>query len=179
MPKISTGRAMLTLTSLATMSLAYVADWNETHIYNPDWTPHAKFHNAQTMSLGALLGLVGLYALWMRRGAWSHYRLQLAACVASLYWITQLSAIFYPGTALVDPPRTFAPQPALAAAILAFNALAYIVERRRIGRSTRQRRMEPPTSAPPAPAVPDDASAAMPIPAIRYSTNRARRRPTG
>ncbi|WP_405804392.1 acetyltransferase [Streptomyces sp. NBC_00210] len=140
MPKISTGRAMLTLTSLATMSLAYVADWNETHIYNPGWTPHAKFHNAQTMSLGAALGLVGLYALWMRRGAWSHSRLQLAAGVASLYWITQLSAIFYPGTALVDPPRTFAPQPALAAAILALNALAYIVERRRIGRSTRQTR---------------------------------------
>ncbi|MCX4825220.1 acetyltransferase [Streptomyces sp. NBC_01142] len=140
MPKISTGRVLLTLAALATMSLAYVADWNETHIYNPDWTSHAKFHNAQTMSVGAALGLVGLYALWMGRGAWSHSRLQLATGAASLYWITQLSAIFYPGTALVDPPGTFAPQPALAGAILALNTLAYVLESRRIGHDAGQRR---------------------------------------
>jgi hypothetical protein len=29
---------------------SYVFDWNDTHIYNLEWTAHAKFHNAQTMS---------------------------------------------------------------------------------------------------------------------------------
>lgn len=102
MPKLTPGRALLTLTSLVTMTGAYFADWNETHIYNPDWPPHAKFHNAQTMSMGAALGLIGLYLLWVHRDAWSPFRLQVIVGAASVYWITQLSAILYPGTALVD-----------------------------------------------------------------------------
>ncbi|WP_406304420.1 acetyltransferase [Streptomyces sp. NBC_00885] len=132
MPKLTTGRALLTLTSLVTMTGAYLADWNETHIYNPDWPPHAKFHNAQTMSMGAALGLMGLYLLWVHRDAWSPFRLQVIVGAASVYWITQLSAILYPGTALVDGDWVPPIQPPLAGTMLALNALAYVLERRRI-----------------------------------------------
>ncbi|WP_328676605.1 acetyltransferase [Streptomyces sp. NBC_00322] len=132
MPKLTPGRALLTLTSLVTMTGAYFADWNETHIYNPDWPPHAKFHNAQTMSMGAALGLIGLYLLWVHRDAWSPFRLQVIVGAASVYWITQLSAILYPGTALVDGDWVPPIQPPLAGTMLALNALAYVLERRRI-----------------------------------------------
>ncbi len=44
-----------------------LADWNATHIYNPLWPPHAKFHNAQTMTIAVLLGVSGLVFLWRRR----------------------------------------------------------------------------------------------------------------
>jgi hypothetical protein len=39
------GRILLTLVALVTGLGGYVMDWNETHVYNPHWTPHAKFHN--------------------------------------------------------------------------------------------------------------------------------------
>ncbi|MFE1774241.1 DUF6640 family protein [Streptomyces sp. NPDC059008] len=132
MPKITTARVLLTLTSLVTTAGAYIADWNETHIYNPDWPPHAKFHNAQTMSMGAALGLIGLYLLWVHRGAWTRSLVQVIVVTESLYWITQLSAILYPGTALVDGDRVPPIQPALATTMLALNALAYFLEHRRL-----------------------------------------------
>ena len=60
----SLGRAMISLVSLVTAAGPYRADWNETHVKNPAWPPHAKFHNGQTMSLGLALGVTSLWQLW-------------------------------------------------------------------------------------------------------------------
>jgi hypothetical protein len=140
---ISTGKALLSLTSAWTAVGSYVFDWNETHIHNPEWPPHAKFHNAQTMSTGAALGLTGLYVLWGQRGPWTRTRLQISTAAASLYWITQLSATLYPGAALFDhsrsaaeekPPRVRGPQTVMASTALALNLLAYGLEARRLAK---------------------------------------------
>lgn len=144
MTSLSVGKALLTLTSFWGGYGCYHFDWNETHIHNPEWPPHAKFHNAQTMSLGAALGGAGIYALWGHRGPWTRGRLQVSAAAASLYWITQLSAVLYPGTALLDhgrtedeqPPRVRGPQTVIASAALALNAVAYGLEARRLSRGT-------------------------------------------
>lgn len=140
---ISTGKALLSLTSAWSVVGSYVFDWNETHIHNPEWPAHAKFHNAQTMSTGAALGAAGLYALWGHRGPWTRGRLQVGAAAASLYWVTLLSATLYPGTALFDrarseseeqPPRFRGPQTIIAGTALVLNLLAYGLESRRLGR---------------------------------------------
>lgn len=140
---ISTGKALLSLTSAWTAVGSYLFDWNETHIHNPEWPPHAKFHNAQTMSTGAALGLTGFYVLWGHSGPWTRSRLQVGTAAASLYWITQLSATLYPGTALFDrprsgsaenPPRFRGPQTVIASATLALNVLAYGLEARRLAK---------------------------------------------
>lgn len=131
---VGPGRLILTATSVLTGVGAYVADWNKTHIYNPEWPPHAKFHNGQTMSMGAALGATGLYFLWGTR-AYSESALRNATGAASIYWLTQASAILYPGTAYVDPPSTRkGPQPVIIAVTLALNALGYGLERRRLRR---------------------------------------------
>ncbi|KAL9621128.1 MAG: hypothetical protein Q9160_004379 [Pyrenula sp. 1 TL-2023] len=99
-------RILFTLNALITSLGAYIADWNKTHIYNPRWPPHAKFHNGQTMSMGLALGLCTLYYTWsvspqtaegekMRRG--------FIVVLASLYWVTQASGLLYPGSEAVDP----------------------------------------------------------------------------
>lgn len=97
------GRLLISLVALFTAVSPYLADWNETHIYNPFWPPHAKFHNAQTMVLGALLGLLSLYCLWLRRGVSERQKLNEGAVLATLYWFAQVLAISFPGTALADP----------------------------------------------------------------------------
>ena len=140
MPRISLGKLLLSATSIWSGYGTYHFDWNETHIYNPAWPPHAKFHNAQTMSTGAALGALGLYTLWAHRGPWTAGRLQVSTAAASLYWITQLSAVAYPGTALFDrphsgegePPRLRGPQTVIAGIALTLNTLAYTLERRRL-----------------------------------------------
>ena len=92
------GRVLLALNAVWAPLGAFRFDWNETHVFNPAWPPHAKFHNAQTMSLA--VGLAALAVWKVRPGA---PRPQEAAAVASLYWLTQLSSVMFPGTALQDP----------------------------------------------------------------------------
>jgi hypothetical protein len=101
--RFSTGKLLISLVAIFTAVSPYLADWNETHIYNPLWLPHAKFHNAQTMVLGALLGLLSVYCLWLRRETSAKQRLNEGAVLASLYWLAQLPAAFFPGAALTDP----------------------------------------------------------------------------
>ncbi|WP_328456565.1 MULTISPECIES: DUF6640 family protein [unclassified Amycolatopsis] len=128
------GRGLISLTALATMVGPYVFDWNETHIRNPKWPPHAKFHNAQTMSMGAALSLATLYHLW--KPGRSRASLDSATITASLYWFTQLSAGLYPGTASVDPPgEDDWPQLKFALPILGTILVGYLTERRRITRN--------------------------------------------
>ncbi|MYR95248.1 acetyltransferase [Streptomyces sp. SID4937] len=112
-----------------------IADWNETHIHNPDWPPHAKFHNAQTMSLGVGLAGAALLQLWRpadsRAGARS--ALDGGAVSAALYWVTQISALAYPGSRAVDPPgKQLFPQAVVALPSLALVGLGYALERRRL-----------------------------------------------
>lgn len=96
------GKALISATAVAQMVGPFVFDFNETHIYNKSWPPHAKFHNAQTMSSGVALSVATLVNLW-RPGS-GRVGVDAAALSASVYWVSQLSAFFYPGTASVDPP---------------------------------------------------------------------------
>jgi hypothetical protein len=118
---------LVTIVAVLTSCLAYVFDWNETHVYNPNWPPHAKFHNAQTLLLGTLLGVVSLVLLWGK------HDLRSAVLTCSLYWLAQLGSLLFPGTALIDPEFRNrhggrAPmQPLLASVLLCLLATAWIV----------------------------------------------------
>ncbi|PQE29771.1 short-chain dehydrogenase protein [Rutstroemia sp. NJR-2017a WRK4] len=99
------GKLLLTLSAAGQAFGSFLADFNETHVYNPRWPPHAKFHNGQTMSMGIGLGLATLYYTYRRTAskAAADDSLFTAAIVGSLYWITGVSAILYPGTKMMDP----------------------------------------------------------------------------
>jgi hypothetical protein len=102
-PRNKIGKLLISLVAVFTAGSPYLADWNVTHIYNPAWTPHAKFHNAQTMVLGTILGFLSMYCLWFRKGVTKQQKLNEATVLASLYWLAQLPARFFPGAALTDP----------------------------------------------------------------------------
>jgi hypothetical protein len=102
MKKLSPGKILISIVALYAAFGSYIFDWNKTHIFNPNWPPHAKFHNAQDMLLGTTTGLFALWVLWLMQTD-ERNKLRLSIVLASLYWITQFGAIFFPGTALVDP----------------------------------------------------------------------------
>ncbi|GCB23184.1 hypothetical protein AAWM_06069 [Aspergillus awamori] len=126
-------KALLLFVSFSTSTGCFIADWNETHIYNNRWPPHAKFHNGQTMSMGALLGVVtAFYTLRPARTAElrSHF-LDIVAWAGALYWVTQLSAFAYPGSLAVDPEfGTGAPQVYICAVLLLALTAGIWLERR-------------------------------------------------
>jgi hypothetical protein len=95
------GKLLFTLIAVFTAVAPFVADWNSTHIYNPAWPPHAKFHNAQTMASALLLALATLYFVWGRLDR--KRMLAPAAIAAGLYWASQALAFLFPGVAWTDP----------------------------------------------------------------------------
>ena len=105
MKRSAAGRSIVTFVALFTIISPYVADWNETHIYNPHWPPHAKVHNAQTMLLGLLLGVGALWYAWkpVRDAGSRHIHFRVALWFAAAYWVTQSLSILFPGTAFIDP----------------------------------------------------------------------------
>ena len=124
------GRILLTIIAVATIIGPYIADWNESHIYNPLWPPHAKFHDGQTMSLGAALGSLALYLLYRSEPKYTTDTAFIVALLDSLYFISQLSAWFYPGSAAQDPPADpyWFPQAFFACPIIGLCGLGYWLE---------------------------------------------------
>jgi hypothetical protein len=127
------GKVLISLTAVAQSVGPYIFDFNETHIYNESWPPHAKFHNAQTMSSGVALSIATLINLW--RPTSGRVGVDAAALSASVYFVSQLSAFFYPGTASVDPPgKDSWPQLRYALPMLAAVGTGWALARRGLGR---------------------------------------------
>ncbi|KAF2787640.1 hypothetical protein K505DRAFT_329538 [Melanomma pulvis-pyrius CBS 109.77] len=131
----SLGRTLLALVAVTTGIGGYIADWNTTHVYNPRWPPHAKFHNGQTMSTGLLLGVSAIYYLVRATPspALELQSLYFATWLLCLNWIAQLSASLYPGSLPMDPEFGDGfPQLYICTGLLSVVGLGYALERRRM-----------------------------------------------
>jgi len=136
MPGLTVGRALITIGNLGYSFGAFAADWSDTHVKNPRWPPHAKFHNGQTMSLGVLLAATSSYFLFRRAPNLAAFKDNTfnAALIGTFYCGSGLSAILYPGTAWQDPEfRGAGEQRYIFAAICAMMWIGYGLERRRLG----------------------------------------------
>lgn len=116
----------------------FLADWNRTHLFNPAWPPHAKFHDAQTIALGSLLGGGGLYLL-RRGGTGSDRDLALGAALPALFWAAQGAAFAFPGAEGMEAefpglvPRVrgvWINERFAGGTMLALSAVGYVLERR-------------------------------------------------
>ncbi|HEY0793621.1 MAG TPA: DUF6640 family protein [Chthoniobacterales bacterium] len=96
------GRCLLSLVAAVSIGGSFLADWNNTHIYKPNWPPHAKFHNGQTMAVGVLLGRAAAFFTWRRKGD-ARTNLMAAAMFASFYWVSQAMAFLFPGVTWTGP----------------------------------------------------------------------------
>ena len=96
MKRTGVGRWVLSPAAALTAVGGFLADWNRTHLFNPNWPPHARFHDAQSILLGTLLGASGLHFLWRGEGH-PQRNLALGALLPSFFWMAQGASFVFPG----------------------------------------------------------------------------------
>lgn len=96
MKKNSTGRVILISLAALTATGGFIADLNKTHLFNPNWTPHSKFHDAMTILLATMLGSGSIYLLQKKDGD-KDLQLKIAALLPASFWTAMLGSFAFPG----------------------------------------------------------------------------------
>ncbi|MEV5710476.1 DUF6640 family protein [Actinoallomurus sp. NPDC052274] len=82
-----------------------LADLNRTHVFNPRWTPHARFHAASAIATDVGWSIASLWLLW-RPG--TRHEQELALKIAALHPILSYApfyiAVAVPGSKAEDEP---------------------------------------------------------------------------
>ena len=105
------GRSLLTLANMITVAAPIAADWNDSHIFNPRWPAHARFHGVTALAMATTLSSLNIWSVWSATGGDRATARFFAAAVPVAYWAPFFLAPLVPGTALEDAPH---PVPRLA-----------------------------------------------------------------
>ena len=65
--KKTIGKIFMTIAALIYGFIPPIADFNQTHVFNPLWTAHAKFHVVWQVIITFALSVLGLYLLWVKK----------------------------------------------------------------------------------------------------------------
>lgn len=69
---------------------------NDTHVFNPDWTPHAKIHEVWQLITNSSIGLLCLWLVWVKK----EFRLStiLSMLITGGFLLAYLIQDFYGGS---------------------------------------------------------------------------------
>jgi hypothetical protein len=131
------GRLVLSAVNAFGVVGPYLFYWNDSHIFSPQWSPHARFHGVVSMVMTSTLATAALWQLWQlwrpgrdaRDGAST-----FATLIPLAYWGPFLVARFVPGAGVEDPwhkvPRVVGvPGNLLGAAALETTGLGWCLDR--------------------------------------------------
>lgn len=133
MSKQKSAKILLSVLVVVTTLVSIVADWNTSHVFNPDWTPHARFHDIMLLTL--LVGLLPLllWLLW-RKSLEPEVAVKVTTAILVVFWGSFYLNFFIPGTspqafADIPPPSLWGiplyPNMVVAAIIIILSLVAY------------------------------------------------------
>jgi hypothetical protein len=96
----NSARGLITVATIWYGFVPLIADLNPSHLFNPNWTPHARMHLTWLLSTNFLLAMYALYLLWGAKEVLKAGLLGL--CVVGGFWVATLTRDLYGGM-LVDP----------------------------------------------------------------------------
>lgn len=85
------GRLLVTAAILGSGPGHVWADLNRTHVFNPQWTPHARFHDASAVATEMGWSIAALWLLWRRR---TRDQRGLALAIAALHPVLSYAPFF-------------------------------------------------------------------------------------
>lgn len=101
------GRRLIAASAVASATLPWLADWNRSHTFGPEYGPHARWHGTSEVLSATLDGLV---ALWLLRNGqhddpWSDRAATAAALLPIARWAPFNVTLLLPGTSPYDEHR--------------------------------------------------------------------------
>jgi hypothetical protein len=100
MNRTKTGKRILTVAVVIFPIIGILADWNKSHIFNPTWPPHARFHAASMSVIVSCTAAIAMWLLW-RRSSEPEVGVKVAALVSLTLWTPFLYlTLLVPGTSL-------------------------------------------------------------------------------
>jgi hypothetical protein len=135
---VRVSRLLLSGAAVGTVIGTAYADLNRSHVFNPNWPPHARFHGMAGWGTVAGAQLLALWLLWRPAAQRSEQdvAVKAAALLPVAAWAPFFLALLTSGTAVEDEPGHL-PRPAgvplnlvPATLVPAVSALGYLLHRR-------------------------------------------------
>ncbi len=95
------GRIIMTIATLMYGIIPPLVDLTETHVFHPDWTPHARMHMVWLLGTNTSIAMVALYFLWLHQSSLKlRVRLTgvLGLCVYGGFMLSASTTAFYGGS---------------------------------------------------------------------------------
>ena len=89
------GTVPMSIAAVATSLAAQLADLNATHVYNPAWPPHARYHGVLFICLLTGVGLLALALTWTPRTRLSSV---VSGGLLAIAWVSFFAALLVPET---------------------------------------------------------------------------------
>lgn len=102
---LRTSRVLMTIVTLMYGIIPPLVDLTETHVFHPDWTPHARFHMVWLLATNSGFAILALYLMWMSRLE-AQFRIMAGGVIGLIvlggFFVSALTSHMYGGS-LVDP----------------------------------------------------------------------------
>ena len=120
------GYGLIIFGAVASILVPVLVDFNQSHLFNPNWPGHARLHDAMSFLMSMGLGVGSLWLLAQFRRS-STSVLALATFLAVWSWGALLLGAVFPGATYVNAAEAESMPPALAALPLPINALLSVI----------------------------------------------------
>jgi hypothetical protein len=97
-------RILYAILAILMALFSHLADYNASHLFNPIWPAHTKFHDGMTLSMSTMLGLMTILFAWRKTGD------RVSAVIAAsgfegVYCLCFYTASLYPNTSFNSHPE--------------------------------------------------------------------------
>lgn len=90
------GRVLLSTVVVSTTAVSGIVDWNESHVFNPEWVAHARFHDVMLLVTLTGIMLVSLWLIW-RDSLEPGVGIRVATLLQVFFWGSFYIAVWIPG----------------------------------------------------------------------------------
>jgi hypothetical protein len=127
--RLRVSRILITLATLVYGVIPLLVDLTETHVFHPDWTPHARFHMVWLLATNTALAGFALYLMWLSKLD-TRIRVRAAGvvglCVLGGFFVSTMTSSLYAGS-LVDPVGGVPPIMGMDANLVVFSPMLVLV----------------------------------------------------